>query len=359
METKSRRAFRVAKIARVAGTESPPGLERSNFYIPRNAGTGFEMNMLAAVMAGPALMRLEKVPVPEPGPGTIRVRLEGSGVCGSNLPPWEGRPWFNYPFPAGEPGHEGWGVVDQVGDEVDSLKPGDRVALLSYRAFAEFDVAPALSAVRLPPSLAGKPFPGEALGCAMNVFRRSMIQPGQKVAVVGAGFLGNLLIGLAARAGARVMAISRRDFALNLAKEMGAEAFIKFEEGVADAAREWSGGSGFDCVIEATGLQDPLTLAGELTRERGRLIIAGYHQDGTRQVNLQLWNWKGIDVINAHERDPQEYRRGMEEAVTAVETGALNPYPLFTHSYTLPNINQAFICMRDRDSHFMKGLVFA
>jgi hypothetical protein len=52
-------------------------------------------------------------------------------------------------------------------------------------------------------------------------------------------------------------------------------------------------------------------LAGELCAERGRLVIAGYHQDGMRQVNVQLWNWRGIDVINAHERDPQAYVDGM------------------------------------------------
>ena len=56
-------------------------------------------------------------------------------------------------------------------------------------------------------------------------------------------------------------------------------------------------------VIEAVGKQWPLDLAGELVGYGGKLIIAGYHQDGPRQVNMQSWNWKGIDVINAHERD--------------------------------------------------------
>jgi threonine dehydrogenase-like Zn-dependent dehydrogenase len=78
-------------------------------------------------------------------------------------------------------------------------------------------------------------------------------------------------------------------------------------------------------VIECTGLQWPLDLAGELTAERGRLVIAGYHQDGLRQVNLQLWNWRGIDVINAHERDPQAYVDGMKRAVDADDQGVLDP----------------------------------
>src|SRR5690348_14247606 len=74
--------------------------------------------MHAGVVSGPGRASLESVPIPTPGPGEIRVRLEGSGVCGSNLPVWEGRPWFEYPLAPGAPGHEGWGIVDEVGPGV-------------------------------------------------------------------------------------------------------------------------------------------------------------------------------------------------------------------------------------------------
>src|SRR5690606_5929206 len=132
----------------------------------------------AVRIVAPGTIAVNDVIVREPGPGEVRSRLEGCGVCGSNLPVWEGRDWFEYPLDPGAPGHEGWGVIDAVGDEVSDLEPGDRVAALSYHAFAELDVAAASSVVRLPDTLAGMPFPGEPLGCAMNVFRRSDIQPG-------------------------------------------------------------------------------------------------------------------------------------------------------------------------------------
>src|SRR2546430_17043569 len=112
--------------------------------------------MSAAVMAAPFEARIEKVPIPVPGPDSVRVRLEACGVCGSNLPPWEGRPWFKYPLAPGEPGHEGWGRVDAVGAGVPNLRVGDRVALLSYRAYAEYDVAHHESVVRLPTQLDDK-----------------------------------------------------------------------------------------------------------------------------------------------------------------------------------------------------------
>src|SRR5947209_1976402 len=169
--------------------------------------------MQAAVLTGPNRIEIEKAPLPEPGLGEGRVRLEGCGVCGSNLAPWEGRPWFEYPFPPGAPGHEGWGEIDAVGHGVTKARPGDHVAFLSYHAFAEYDLAKETALVRLPPALESRPFPGEALGCAMNVFNRCHIEPGQNVAVIGIGFLGALLTSLAARAGAKVFAISRREFA--------------------------------------------------------------------------------------------------------------------------------------------------
>jgi threonine dehydrogenase-like Zn-dependent dehydrogenase len=227
--------------------------------------------MRAAVLAGECDVRICEVPLPEPGPGEVRLALEGCGVCGSDLPVWQGRPWFDYPRPPGAPGHETWGRIDAVGPGVAGVTEGDRVAALSYHGYAEFDLARADRVVALEPGLADAPFPGEALGCAMNVFARSGIRAGDTVAVVGAGFL-----------------------------------------------------------------------AGELTRVRGRLVIAGFHQDGPRQIDLQLWNWRGLDVVNAHERDPAIYLRGIAEAAAAVRTGRLDPAPLYGTPFALDELQQAF-----------------
>ena len=86
-------------------------------------------------------------------------------------------------------------------------------------------------------------------------------------------------------------------------------------------------------------------------------MIAGYHQDGDRRVNLQEWNWRGLDVINAHERDPAQYRRGMEKAVELVVRGELNPWPLFTHEFPLEDIAVAFDSLDRRPDGFLKALV--
>jgi threonine dehydrogenase-like Zn-dependent dehydrogenase len=266
---------------------------------------------------------------------------------------------MQFPTEPGALGHEGWGVVDALGQDVTGLAIGDRVAALSYKAYAEYDFADADAVVRLPDSLAGQPFPGEPLGCAMNIFRRSEIAAGQTVAVVGIGFLGAILTRLASEAGARVIAISRRPFSLEVARKMGAAETIMMEDHntIIGQVKELTGGTFCDRVIEAVGKQWPLDLAGEITRERGRLIIAGYHQDGPRQVNMWLWNWRGLDVINAHERDPKIYMQGIREAVDAVASGRLDPRPLYTHRFPLDQLNKALDATRDRPGEFLKALV--
>jgi threonine dehydrogenase-like Zn-dependent dehydrogenase len=314
--------------------------------------------MRAAVLAAPGEVAVEKVPLPEPGPGQVRLRLEGCGVCASNLEPWAGPDWMQFPTEPGSLGHEAWGVVDALGEGVAGLAEGDRVAALSYRSYGEYDLADAAMVAKLPDAISG-PFPGEPLGCAFNIFRRSDVRPGQTVAIVGIGFLGAVLTRLATDAGARVIAISRRQFSLDLARRYGAAETIAMDDhwAIIERVKALTGEKMCERVIEAVGKQWPLDLAGELVAEGGRLVIAGYHQDGPRQINMQMWNWKGIDVVSAHERDPAVQMQGLREAVAAVASGRLDPAPLYTHEYPLERLGEALDATRDRPDGFLKALV--
>jgi threonine dehydrogenase-like Zn-dependent dehydrogenase len=315
--------------------------------------------MKAAVLTGPRQLAVKTVDLPQPGEGEVRVRLEGCGVCASNLTPWEGPDWMQFPTPPGDLGHEGWGRIDAVGPGVEGLGVGDRVAALSYCSYAEADIAKASMVVKLPPELDGKPFPGEPLGCAFNIFRRSDIRAGQTVAIIGIGFLGAVLTKLASDAGARVIAISRRPESLDLARRYGAAETIAMDDhwAIIERVKELTGEALCERVIECVGKQWPLDLAAELVGFGGKLIVAGYHQDGPRQVNMQAWNWKGIDVINAHERDPEVQLQGVREAVEAVAAGRLDPAPLYTGSYPLEQLGEALDATRDKPGGFVKALV--
>ncbi len=315
--------------------------------------------MKAAVLEAPGRIRIAEVPLPEPGPGELRIRIEGCGVCASNLEPWAGLEWMRYPAAPGGLGHEGWGIVDAVGEGVAGIVAGERVAALSFHSYADYDVARADAVVKLPPRLAGRAFPGEPLGCAMNIFRRSDIRAGRTVAIIGIGFLGAILCKLASDAGARVIAISRRRSSLDLARRHGAAETIPMDDhqAIVAAVGRLTGEALCERVIECVGKQWPLDLAGEIVGFGGRLIVAGYHQDGPRQVNMQAWNWKGIDVVNAHERDPAVCLKGLREAVEAVASGRIDPAALTTHRYPLERLGEALDATRDKPDGFVKAIV--
>jgi threonine dehydrogenase-like Zn-dependent dehydrogenase len=315
--------------------------------------------MRAAVVLSSRVMEVQRVPLPQPTRGEVRLRIESCGVCASNLPVWEGKPWFTYPLESGALGHEATGRIDALGENVAGWSVGERVAALSYHAYAEYDVAAADAIVRLPPELDGVVFPGEPLACAMNIFARAQIESGQTVAIIGIGFLGAVLTQLAAQAGARVIALSRRAYALEVARKLGAAETISTEDPGAtiERVKELTSGEYCPVVIEAVGKQGALDLAGELTGVRGRLVVAGYHQDGPRQINMQLWNWRGLDVVNAHERDPKVYLAGLRAAVEAVRAGRLDPRVLCTHEFPLEQLGAALDLTRDRPDGFLKAII--
>jgi threonine dehydrogenase-like Zn-dependent dehydrogenase len=235
------------------------------------------------------------------------------------------------------------------------------VALLSGNAYAEYDLAASEALARLPAALEDCPLPGEPLACAMNILRRSDVQPGHTVAVVGVGFIGALLVQLASRAGAKVIALSRRPYSQQVARENGAVEALPTDDPHAaiGAVHELTGGEGCERVIEAAGEQVTLDIASGISAEGGRLIIAGYHQDGLRQVNMQQWNWRGLDVVNAHERDARVAAAGLQRAIDAVASGQLDPRPLLTHTFPLDRLSDAFTAMQQRPEGFLKAVVSA
>lgn len=325
------------------------------------AGAGADVAgaaLRAARVTAPGRVEMAVLPLPEPGPGQVRVRIAGCGVCASNLEPWAGPEWMEFPTPPGGLGHEGWGVVECAGDGAEGLVPGTPVAFLGAASYASHEVVAADLCLPLPPDLAGRPFPGEALGCAMNIFRRSGAAEGDRVAIVGIGFLGACLTTLAAQAGAQVIAISRRGDSLRLAARMGARHVLPFDPDRAHGrVADLTAGQMCDVVIECVGRQGALDLASSLVATGGRLVIAGYHQDGPRQVDMQGWNWRGIDVINAHERCDRVRMRGMAEAAEAVADGRLDLRLLVTHRFPLDRLDAALDATRDKPDGFVKAWV--
>ena len=110
-------------------------------------------------------------------------------------------------------------------------------------------------------------------------------------------------------------------------------------------------------VIECAGTQSALDTASALVAERGRLVVAGFHQDGPRSVDLQSWNWRGLDVVNAHERDPLTYVDGMREGARLAASGELDLAPLLTHRFALDDLAAALDAASRRPAGFVKAWV--
>jgi D-arabinose 1-dehydrogenase-like Zn-dependent alcohol dehydrogenase len=288
---------------------------------------------------------LVDVAIPQPGPGQVLVKISACGVCGSDLNAWRGVLGIEFPLAPGAPGHETIGTVAAVGRDVDSAWCGKRVTGLMWNGFAEYGVADIANLVDVP-----REFPellGEPLACAANVVRRASIGPNDDVAIVGFGYLAALIVQCLPRPRPCWTAIARRASSRELALSLGAANAYDFREIPSEA---WDH---FPVVIESTGAQQPLDHATWLTAFGGRLVIAGYHADGPRTVNMQSWNWKGIDVINAHEREPAKY----VAALRGVMASEIRVDILHTHTWSLSDIGAAFAAADLHGPGFIKAVV--
>ncbi|MEM2912713.1 MAG: zinc-binding dehydrogenase [Candidatus Bathyarchaeia archaeon] len=165
--------------------------------------------------------------------------------------------------------------------------------------------------------------------------------------------MGLLLIQLASlRSPSSIVAIDINDERIKMAADLTINPHevdtIKYVMGITN-------GRGADIVKEATGEQTPLDMATGMVKIRGRLVIFGYHVGESRSINMQVWNWKGLDVINAHERESEVYMEGMRIGIMLLSKGKIKLKPLITHKYPLEEINRAF---NDVDMK-IKGLIKA
>lgn len=348
--------------------------------------------MRAALLTSPTTFTVTALPVPQPGPGEVRVRVAACGVCNSevhavrNLRTLHARSRYTIEkTPVGpQPGHHAWhvrsclsgmpdaaaefpllmghevsGLIDALGAGVGGVAIGQHVTALTHHGFAEYTLARAANVLPLPDALPLDLALGEPIACASNAARRAGVTLGDTVALVGAGFMGALLLQFLLRLGAaQVIVLDPRASMRNLAARLGADIILDPSDGDPVAAvLQHTGGAGADVVVEATGAQAGLDLATALTRTRGRLIIYGYHQGDARTVEMQLWNLRGLDVVNAHHRDDDEYLAGMRAGLAMLTHNKLDMRALVTHRFRLEDVGEAFALAEQRPEGFVKAVV--
>ena len=313
--------------------------------------------MNIAELRGPKKFEIKDVSMPQIQAGEVLLHVAACGVCTSELEMWEGRSGqLNYPR---YPGHEISGVVEQVGERVTSLRPGDRVgAWVTERGFAEYVAVKAeycFPAGDLPLDLAL----AEPLSCAVNAVELTNISLSDDVVIIGAGFMGNLIQKLVQMRGPRhlIVADTRPD-TLERAERMGATRVVNVRtESLAEVVKEMTGGQGADVSFEVTGAQAPLTLLGETTRMSGKVVIVGFHQGGMREIPLDYWNWMAFQILNAHFREVTTILRGMRIGMRLLTSRRLSLDDLVSHRYPLAEINQAFAIACEKPVGFVKSTI--
>jgi threonine dehydrogenase-like Zn-dependent dehydrogenase len=297
--------------------------------------------------------------LPDPGPGEALVRVTACGVCASELHPWCEGP-RDYPVRFG---HEPVGVVAAVGPGVARFAPGDRVTGLFGRAFGQGAVVDEGILVPVPAGVPDEAALGEPLACLVNAQRRTRVELADRVALIGLGYMGLGMLQLVRLRGpSRIAAIDVRAEARERALALGAdEAFHPDdvpEEYRLTSFAEWDGPKGFDVVVEASGTPAGLDLAGDLVRAHGLLSILGYHQGGKRKVDVAMWNWKAIDVVNAHVRRQTDLMESMRIGLDLTAKGLIDLGSLVTHRFGLEQVDQAFGALHDKPPGFIKAVVY-
>ena len=239
---------------------------------------------------GPAaeVLTVAELPDPSPGPGEVRVRLRWSGVNPSDVKSRAGLRSKQLAFPRIVPHSDGMGVVDAVGEGVDTQRIGERVWVWNgawgraHGTAAQFIVLPARQAVPLPagvPDEAGACLGIPALTALHAVLMAGGVQGRSVLVAGGAGAVGHYAVQFARLLGARqVIASVSSDEKAQIAREAGADLAIDYRrENLAERVREATGGRGVDRVIEVDIAANRLADL-ELLRAGGELVVYGSGQ---------------------------------------------------------------------------------
>jgi len=246
-------------------------------------------------VGGPEVLELAEVRVPEPKPDEALVQIKAAGVNFIDVYFREGRYPTAIPF---VPGMEAAGVVTAVGSQVNSIKPGDRVAYTGVLgSYAEFATIPATSLISIPEKLDFKQAAAAMLqGMTAHYLCHSTypLKPGETALIhAGAGGVGRLLVQMAKNLGARVIATAGSEEKASLAKAAGADECIVYsKDDFETETNRLTGEQGvqvvYDGVGKATFEKDLNVLC-----KRGYLVLFGASSGPVPAFDLIKLSQKG------------------------------------------------------------------
>ncbi len=313
--------------------------------------------MKAAKLIGKRKHKIIDVDIPIINEFEVLVEVHICGLCASELHNWQEGILNDFTYM----GHEVVGVVKEIGKYVKNVNVGDRVTGYIVNGFAEYSKVHYSLVTKVPKELEDIESIGEPLGCLVSGARQTNVDFGDKVAIIGLGYMGLGFMQIMNRKGAsKVTAIDIREKSLEIAKKLGATDTY-FPDNINDNMKVTTYGinmdGGYDVVVEASGTQPALTLAGEMTGVHKTMSIVGFHQNGNRNVDMCLYNWKAINIINAHERRDDFMMDSINRGLDMIKHGKINMKSLITHSYDFADIDKGFSDFENKIDGYIKGYV--
>jgi 2-desacetyl-2-hydroxyethyl bacteriochlorophyllide A dehydrogenase len=337
--------------------------------------------MRAVTFREPLVVAVEERPEPEPlAPGDAVVRIQASGVCGSDLHIYHGRVKVEPGFTIG---HEYVGTVVMAGDAVHRIAVGDRVLgcfhtacgecwfcrrglyhrCVESRTFghgatlgslpgtqAEMALVPNADLVlrRVPDGMSDDValFAGDVMGTGFHAIDDSGLRPGDTVAVLGLGPVGLCAVQAARAAGAaRVFAIDSVPERLAVADAFGAVALHREEQDVRALVREATDGRGVDVSVDAVGHPEALDQAIRLTRPAGSIQCIGVYAERA-EVHMGLLWLKSLTLRGGQ----ANVIRHVDRVLEMMAAGVLDPTPLVTRRMALDEAPDAYAAFDRREA---------
>ena len=339
--------------------------------------------MRAQVFHGPGDLRFEEIPVPEPEPGGVVVRVEAALTCGTDVKTLRRGHPVMIPHVPTVFGHELAGVVAALGRGVTEVREGDRIVAANSAPCGECRLClagrPNLCEdllfvngaygehIALPPRLVARNIvpigPGlpastaafaEPLACALLGVERGRVEPGMTVVIFGHGPLGCLLALAARQRGARVVLVGKAGWRLDHVRGMGLGECVdaRAVPDVIGHLRGLTGGRGADVTVDATGLPEVWEQAIDAVGRGGTVVLFGGCAPGTSvRVDTRRAHYEELALVGAFHHTPALIRR----AVELLDSRAIDPGPLVTHRVGLAQVKEALAMMERGET--MKVLV--
>ena len=286
-------------------------------------------------------------------PGENEVQVEG-GACG--ICSWDvvTAKLGNQMHPMAPAGHEGVGYVAKIGAGVTGFKEGDRVA---GGGFANVRNLSSQRVFKIPESdLPDEYWIVEPVSCAVTGIDHCQIQPGNRIVVVGCGFMGLLILqGLLRYPLDDLIVLDIVQSRLDLAQQLGVgEVYNTAEADLQELSRELKSRE-IDVVVDTSGSQAGLDLSTDIVKRGGRINLFGWLKGQTASFDPTKWHLGGFTVVNS--APGSKLRDTFDPAIRLIHKGIIDLKPLVTHTATLEDYPDLMARILAGDESYIKGVV--